>query len=68
VSGSRRQNKNIARVHGEFVAAGTTENDLPITTCDSKHFVRRGMVVMKIVNTVPPLRRPSIARENLLES
>ena len=63
-----RQHQNVAGIHCEFVPARATKNDSSLAARDPQYFMRGGMVVMEVINSVPPLRRPSIAHECLLES
>lgn len=66
VAGPSRKDEDIAGVDGDRFAAFSTEDEVCVTLGEAKHLVRCGMVMVKIVDTVAPLRRPSIDGEEAL--
>jgi hypothetical protein len=60
-----RKHYNISGCDRKFMPAGATEDDTCIAICNAENFVCSGVIVMKVVNSVPPLRRPRRASERL---
>jgi hypothetical protein len=66
MAGSSGQNKNIARMNRYRLAAFSTEDQVSMARSEAKHLVRGGVVVMKVIDAIAPLRRPSVHGEEAL--
>jgi hypothetical protein len=58
-----RQDDNITGLDFESVSILAAQHQLGVPACKAEHFMRRRMVMVKIVNAVAPLRRPTITLE-----
>jgi hypothetical protein len=62
-----RQNGHIAWQDFHFAPILPTENQARFPSCESENLVSGRVVVVVVVDSIAPLRRPSIARERSLE-
>src|SRR6185503_5872783 len=51
----------------KLVTAGPAENYARVPGCNAQNFVCCGVIVVKIVDAVPPLRWPAVANKTLFE-
>jgi hypothetical protein len=63
-----RQHSNISGVHCDFMPAFPAEHQAPLPSHKTQDLVRRGVVVVKIVDAIAPLRRPAVPLKSLLEN
>lgn len=61
------QDDNIARIYLEFMAVLPTQDEPGPPTGETKHFVCCRMVVMEIVNAIPPFGRPAVPGKQILK-
>jgi len=61
------QHRNIASLHNQFVSLLSTQHQPRGTAGEPEHFMCSRVIVMEIVYSVSPLRRPAIACKQLLE-
>ena len=55
--------EDIACVHGDRFAAFSAEDEVGVAGGETQNFVRGGVVVVKVVYAVAPLRRPAVGGE-----
>ena len=67
MSGSSRQKRYVACFDDEFAPVRAAEHEARAAAGKSQRLVRGRMVVMKVIDAVPPLRRPSVPPENGFE-
>ena len=60
---SRRQKRDISRRHNYFMAVLASQHQPRVTAGEAENLVSRGMVMMKVIHTIPPLRGPSVLTE-----
>src|SRR6478672_2464260 len=65
---ARWKHHSVPSTNGDFMAALAAQNQSSVTSCKSEYFMRGGVVVMKVINSVPPLRRPAICPKHRFES
>jgi len=63
-----RQHSNISGVHCDFIPAFSAQHQARLPSRKAQNFVRRGVVMVKIVDAIAPLRWPAIALKSLLEN
>jgi len=66
VAGSCREHNYVAGVNGDRFAAFAAENQISVAGGEAQHLVRGGVIVMEIVDSVAPLRRPLVGGEEVL--
>jgi hypothetical protein len=67
MSGSNRQHGNVARLDDRLAPIRTSQDEARPAGGKSENLMSGRMIVMKVVDAVAPLRRPSVAREDGLE-
>lgn len=55
--------EDVACVHGDRLAAISAEDEVGVAGREPQNFVRSGVIVMKVVYAVAPLRRPAVGGE-----
>jgi hypothetical protein len=58
---------NVTGSDGDLLAPGATKHDARRAGCKAEHLVCRRVVVMISVNSISPLRGPSVAGKDLLQ-
>ena len=67
MSGSNRQDRHVACFDARLASVRTPEHKARAAAGKSQDLVRGRMVVMKVIDAVPPLRRPSVSPEDGFE-
>src|SRR5580658_5077124 len=67
MSGSSRQKRRVARFDDKFASVRTAQHHTRAAGGKSERLVRGRMIVMKVVDAIPPPRRPSVAPEDGFE-
>jgi hypothetical protein len=67
LSGSNRQDRDISCFDDHLMSVWTAQHEARAAAGKPQHLVRGRMVVMKVIDTVPPLRRPSVPPEDGFE-
>ena len=62
------QHRNIAGLHDHLVSVLSTQHQPRGTAGEPEHLMRGRVIVMEVVYSVSPLRRPAIACKQLLEA
>ena len=62
------QHGNVTGLHRDFAAAFSAQHQARMASRKSENLVRRGVVVVKIVDAIAPLRRPAVSLKSLLEN
>jgi hypothetical protein len=65
VAGAGGEYENIARLDGDRFAAFAAEDEVGVAGAESQDFVRGGVVVVKVVDSVAPLWRPAVGSEEV---
>src|SRR6202042_149238 len=60
MSGSSRQDRHVACFDDHLASVRTAEHEARAAAGKSQHLVRGRMAVTKVIDAVPPLRRPSV--------
>ena len=60
---ARWQYRDISRQHHNLVAVLASQHQPSATAREAENLVSGGMIVMKVIHTIPPLRGPSILTE-----
>ena len=68
MTGASGQHRNIASLHDHLVSVLSTQHQPRGTAGEPEHFMCSRVIVMEVVHSVSPLRRPAIARKQLLEA
>lgn len=66
MSGPGWQNSDVARSNLKFVAVLPSQDKPRLSAGETKHLVRCRMVVMEIIDAIPPLWRPAVFRKQIL--
>ena len=62
------ENHRIAGMNSDFTAVFTPKHQTRLPAGEPEHLMCSRVVMMKIVNTIAPLSRPAIRRENRFET
>ena len=67
MAGAGRQQGDVPRRDRDLVAARAAEHETRLSRGEAQHLVRVGVIVVKGIDAVAPLRRPAVAPEQILE-
>src|SRR5580658_7724742 len=63
VARARRQYRDVSRRDHHLMAVLASQHQPSATAGEAENLVSGGMIVMKVIHTIPPLRGPSVLTE-----